>query len=294
MIDNKQIAIGVDIGGTFTDVILIDEKTRNVYSAKVLTTPERPAHAVLEAVERVLDQAKSQHGSVRTIVHGTTLATNAIIERKGARTALLATRGFRDALETATELRYDLHDLFIEFPEPLVPRHRRIGITERTRFDGEVVSPVARAEVSDALRALQSERIESVAVCFLHSYANPANEEGAAEAIRAARPDLAVSLSSRVLPEIGEYGRVSTTAANAYVQPLMSRYLAELWDALKQRGTRGAFFVMSSSGGTLSLDLARQFPVRLVESGPAAGVSIATHFAERLGLPNVLAFDMGG
>jgi N-methylhydantoinase A len=294
VIDNKQIAIGVDIGGTFTDVILIDEKTRNVYSAKVLTTPERPAHAVLEAVERVLDQAKSQHGSVRTIVHGTTLATNAIIERKGARTALLATRGFRDALETATELRYDLHDLFIEFPEPLVPRHRRIGITERTRFDGEVVSPVARAEVSDALRALQSERIESVAVCFLHSYANPANEEGAAEAIRAARPDLAVSLSSRVLPEIGEYGRVSTTAANAYVQPLMSRYLAELWDALKQRGTRGAFFVMSSSGGTLSLDLARQFPVRLVESGPAAGVSIGTHFAERLGLPNVLAFDMGG
>jgi N-methylhydantoinase A len=294
VIDDKQIAIGVDIGGTFTDVILIDERTRSVYSAKVLTTPERPAHAVLEAIERVLEQAKSRHGFVRTIVHGTTLATNAIIERKGARTALLTTRGFRDALETATELRYDLHDLFIEFPEPLVPRHRRIGVTERTRFDGEVLTPLARAEVGDALRALQSERIEAVAVCFLHSYANAANEEAAAEAICAARPDLAVSLSSRVLPEIGEYGRVSTTAANAYVQPLMSRYLAELSNALKERGTRGAFFVMSSSGGTLSLELARQFPVRLVESGPAAGVSIATHFAERLGLPNVLAFDMGG
>jgi N-methylhydantoinase A len=294
VIDNKQIAIGVDIGGTFTDVILIDENTRSVYSAKVLTTPERPAHAVLEAVDRVLKQAKSQHGFVRTIVHGTTLATNAIIERKGARTALLTTLGFRDALETATELRYDLHDLFIEFPEPLVPRHRRIGITERTRFDGEVLTPLARTEVGDALQALQSERIESVAVCFLHSYANPANEEAAAEAILAACPHLAVSLSSRVLPEIGEYGRVSTTAANAYVQPLMSRYLAELSDALKERGTRGAFFVMSSNGGTLSLDLARHFPVRLVESGPAAGVSIATHFAERLGLPNVLAFDMGG
>jgi N-methylhydantoinase A len=292
--DNRQIAIGVDIGGTFTDVILIDERTHSVYSAKVLTTPERPAQAVLEAVERVLEQAKSRHGFVRTIVHGTTLATNAIIERKGARTALLATRGFRDALETATELRYDLHDLFVEFPEPLVPRHRRIGVTERTRFDGEVLIPLARAEVDDALRALQSERIEAVAVCFLHSYANPANEEAAAEAICAARPDLAVSLSSRVLPEIGEYGRVSTTAANAYVQPLASRYLGELSDALKERGTRGAFFVMSSSGGTLSLDLARHFPVRLVESGPAAGVSIATHFAERLALPNVLAFDMGG
>src|SRR5262249_13620031 len=171
--------------------------------------------------------------------------------------------------------------------------HRRIGITERTRFDGEVLTPVTLAEVADALRVLQSERIESVAVCFLHSYANPTNEEAAAEAIRAARPDLAVSLSSRVLPEIGEYGRVSTTVANAYVQPLMSRYLAELSEALKERGSRGAFFVMSSSGGTLSLDLARQFPVRLVESGPAAGVSIAAPFAQLHGKPNVLAVDMG-
>jgi N-methylhydantoinase A len=291
---SKQIAIGVDIGGTFTDVILIVESTRCIYSVKVLTTPDRPAHAVLEAIDRVLEQARSEHKAVRTIVHGTTLATNAIIERKGARTALLATRGFRDALETATELRYDLHDLFIEFPEPLVPRHRRVGITERMRFDGEVLTPLATSEVAAALRSMQSDGIESVAVCFLHSYANPANEEAAGEAIRAARPDLAVSLSSRVLPEIGEYGRVSTTAANAYVQPLMSHYLAELSDALEERGSRGAFFVMSSSGGTLSLDLARQFPVRLVESGPAAGVSIATHFAERLELPNMLAFDMGG
>ena len=140
----------------------------------------------------------------------------------------------------------------------------------------------------------RAEDVEAVAVCFLHAYANPANEEAAAKAIRAERPDLAVALSSRVLPEIGEYGRVSTTVANAYVQPLMSQYLAELSEALKERGSRGAFFVMSSSGGTLSLDLARQFPVRLVESGPAAGVSIAAHFAQRLGKPNVLAFDMGG
>jgi N-methylhydantoinase A len=291
---SKHIAIGVDIGGTFTDVILIGEREGKIYSAKVLTTPEHPAQAVLTAIAQVLELAKASHDAVRTIVHGTTLATNAIIERKGARTALLTTRGFRDVLETRTELRYDLHDLFIEFPEPLVPRHRRIGIAERVRFDGEVLTPLAEAEVLDALRALKSEDIEAVAVCFLHAYSNSTNEDAAERAIRAERPDLSVSLSSRVLPEIGEYGRISTTVANAYVQPLMSRYLAELSSALKERGSRGAFFVMSSSGGTLSLDLARQFPVRLVESGPAAGVSIATHFAQRLGKPNILAFDMGG
>ena len=294
MKQSKHIAVGVDIGGTFTDVILVDERAGNIFSAKVLTTPGQPAQAVLTAVAQVLEQAKARHDALRTIVHGTTLATNAIIERKGARTALLTTHGFRDALETGTELRYDLHDLFIEFPEPLVPRSRRIGIAERVRFDGSVLTPLAGAEVRDALRALKSENIEAVAVCFLHAYANPANEDAAARAIQAERPDLSVSLSSRVLPEIGEYGRVSTTVANAYVQPLMSHYLAELSEALLEKGSRGAFFVMSSSGGTLSLDLARQFPVRLVESGPAAGVSIATHFAQRLGTPNILAFDMGG
>jgi N-methylhydantoinase A len=242
----------------------------------------------------VLERAKAPHAAVRTVVHGTTLATNAIIERKGARTALLATRGFRDSLETATELRYDLHDLFIEFPEPLVPRDLRIGITERMRFNGERLTPLAESEVARALEVFAADGVESVAICFLHSYANPANEEAAARLIKTARPDLSISLSSQVLPEIGEYGRVSTTAANAYVQPLMGGYLGELSNALKKRGSRGAFFVMSSSGGTLSLDLARQFPVRLVESGPAAGVSIAAHFAERLEAPDVLAFDMGG
>ena len=290
----RHIVIGVDIGGTFTDVILVDERTGGVHSAKLLTTPEQPEQAVLTAVDQVLDQAQAAHGSVRTIVHGTTLATNAIIERKGARTALLATRGFRDALETATEMRYDLHDLFITFPEPLIPRRRRIGVTERTRYEGTVLTPLDEAEVLAALDALGSEGVEAIAVCFLHAYANPANEEAAARVIRAARPALSLSLSSRVLPEIGEYGRVSTTAANAYVQPLVARYLSELAGALKTRGSRGAFFVMGSNGGTLSLDLACAFPVRLVESGPAAGVSIAAHYARQLGAPNVMAFDMGG
>jgi N-methylhydantoinase A/oxoprolinase/acetone carboxylase beta subunit len=245
---------------------------------------------VLAAVARVLrGPGAPQRHSYHRARHN--LGDNAIIEHKRA-ARRLTTRGFACAPERA-ELRYDLHDLFIEFPEPLVPRDCRIGISERVRFDGQVLAPLAEAEVREALGALQAENIEAVAVCFLHAYANPANEEAAARVLLARRPDLSVSLSSQVLPEIGEYGRVSTTVANAYVQPLISRYLAELSEALKEQGSCGAFFVMSSSGGTLSLDLARQFPVRLVESGPAAGVSIATHFARRLGTPNVLAFDMG-
>ncbi len=294
MEDDKTIAIGVDIGGTFTDVILLDEVAGSMHAAKVLTTPGRLHEAVLAAVAEVLTLANARYQAVRTIVHGTTLATNAIIERKGASMALLTTRGFRDALETRTELRYDLYDLFIEFPEPLVERHRRLGITERVRFDGRLETPIVAAEVHEALRLLGCESIEAIAVCFLHAYANAANEQAAAKIIEAQRPDVAVSLSSAVLPEIGEYGRVSTTVANAYVQPLISRYLGNLSQALRDAGSGAAFFVMSSNGGTLSLDLARQFPVRLVASGPAAGVSIATHFAQRLGKPNLLAFDMGG
>ena len=290
----KHIAIGVDIGGTFTDVILLDETSSQLFSAKVLTTPGQPALAVLKAVSDVLEQAGAVHESVRTIVHGTTLATNAIIERKGARTGLLCTKGFRDALETASELRYDLYDLFIEFPEPLVPRQRRVGISERMRHDGTEIAPLSEADVLDALAELERDGVEAIAVCFLHSYANPDHELAAAKLIASKRPDLPLSLSSRVLPEIGEYGRVSTTAANAYVQPLISRYLSDLSQSLEAQGSSGAFFVMGSSGGTLTVDLARQFPVRLVESGPAAGVSIAAYYARLLDIPNILAFDMGG
>src|SRR5262245_878585 len=290
----KTIAIGVEIGGTFTDVVLLDEAAGRMTSAKVLTTPGQPEEAVLAAVAQALADAERGYQEVRTIVHGTTLATNAIIERKGATTALLTTRGFRDVLETRTELRYDLYDVFIEFPEPLVPRQRRIGITERVRFDGGVLTALVEAEVHDALRRLRLDKVEAIAVCFLHAYANGVHEKKAANIINEVCPDLAVSLSSEVLPEIGEYGRVSTTAANAYVQPLLSRYLGRLSEVFERAGCRGGFFVMSSNGGSLSLDLARRFPVRLVESGPAAGVSIATHFARRLGKPNVLAFDMGG
>lgn len=294
MSETKYIAIGADIGGTFTDVVVVDERTHAIYSAKVLTTPEKPEQAVLAAVDEMLQSTAAPPDSIRTLVHGTTLATNAIIERKGARTLLLTTRGFRDALETRTELRYDLYDLFIQFPEPLVPRRRRIGVSERTLYDGAVQVPVQLDDVSAALASAHAEGVEAIAVCFLHSYANPANERGARTAIEEALPGIPVSLSSDVLPEIGEYGRVSTTVANAYVQPLIDRYLGALDRALAEKGSSGAFFVMGSNAGTLSLDVARQHPVRLVESGPAAGVSIAAHYARTLDISHLLSFDMGG
>ena len=290
----RTISIGVDIGGTFTDVVLIEQGTRTVVSSKVLTTPSKPEQAVLDAIDAVLSRSTHGYDAVRTYVHGTTLATNAIIERKGARTGLLTTQGFRDSLETASELRYELYDPFIEFPEPLIPRYLRFGVAERTQFDGVILSPTDTDAVDGAIDDMLAAGVESVAVCFLHAYANPANELAAAKAIAAAHPDLSVSLSSRVLPEIGEYARTSTTAANAYVRPLVARYLTDLVQLLLERGSKGAFFVMSSSGGTLSLELAREFPVRLVESGPAAGVSIAAHYATELDKPNLLSFDMGG
>jgi N-methylhydantoinase A len=290
----RHLRVGVDIGGTFTDLVLIDDVGGQLFSGKVLTTPDDPAAGVLAGIGKVLAQAAARPEAVGSLVHGTTLATNAIIERKGARTALLTTNGFRDILETRRELRYDLYDLFITFPEPLVPRSLRLGMPERTKYDGQVLEPLNAEEVAAALEHLAEQGVESVAVCFLHSYANPANELAARRVIQARQPNLRVSLSCEVLPEVGEYGRVSTTVANAYVQPLVECYLGRLVDALAERGARAPFFVMSSSGGTLSDEVAKRFPVRLVESGPAAGASVASFYAERTGTPRLLAFDMGG
>ncbi len=294
MSETRFIAIGADIGGTFTDIVVIDERTSLIHSAKVLTTPDRPEAAVLEAVDQMLSLTKTAAGDIRTLVHGTTLATNAIIERKGARTLLLTTKGFRDALETRTELRYDLHDLFIQFPEPLVPRRRRIGVSERSLFDGSIETALLTEDITKALKSEHAKELEAIAICFLHSYANPENEIAAKAAVEKIVPDIPISLSSEVLPEIGEYGRVSTTVANAYVQPLIESYLGALDSTLEDKGSSGAFFVMGSNAGTLSLDVARKHPVRLVESGPAAGVSIAAHYARSLDLSHLLSFDMGG
>jgi N-methylhydantoinase A len=290
----RRLRVGVDIGGTFTDLIVVDAAAGRVYAAKVLTTPHDPAQGVLAGIAKALAQAGGQPGDVQSIVHGTTLATNAIIERKGARTALLTTHGFRDVLETGTELRYDLYDIFITFPQPLVPRRLRLPISERTRYDGQVLEALQVADLDAALATMAAEDVQAVAVCFLHSYANPTNERAARAYLAARAPHLHVSLSSDVLPEVGEYGRVSTTVANAYVQPLVERYLRQLVGALAERGARGAFFVMSSHGGTLSVDAAARLPVRLVESGPAAGAAAAAFYGRRMARRNVLAFDMGG
>jgi len=289
-----RVVVGVDIGGTFTDLVLLPGGRRPAASHKLLTTPRDPAEAVMRGVRELLAAQGLAPDEVTLLVHGTTLATNAIIERKGAKTALLTTLGFRDVLETGTEMRYDLYDLFIEFPAPLVPRKLRIGIAERTDYTGEIRRPVDPREVSDAVRALHADGIEALAICFLHSYANPENEERAAAVARDVAPDLAISLSSRVLPEIGEYGRVSTTVANAYVQPIIESYLERLGRALLDDGLKGPLHVMTSNGGTMPAARARERPVRLVESGPAAGIHAAVAYGRELKRPDLIAFDMGG
>jgi N-methylhydantoinase A len=289
----NRLELGVDIGGTFTDVVLVRGSGR-IRTAKVLTTPHDPERAVLEGIGKVLREEAASADRVARLVHATTLATNAIVERKGCRTAMVTTAGFRDVLETRNELRYDLYDLFLDLPPAVVPRALRIPVTERVRYDGKVVQAPEPEELEEIARHLVSEHVESVAVCLIHAYANPENEHLVAATLRKQIPRLAVSLSSEVLPEIGEYGRFSTTTINAYVQPLVARYLERLAGALERDGFTGMFTVMASSGGTMPLAAAERFPVRLVESGPAAGVHAASAAGVALQIPRLLSLDIGG
>ena len=284
--------LGVDIGGTFTDVALeVGEERR---TAKVLTTVEAPERGVLEAVRSVLDQASVAPSTVGTVIHGTTLATNAIIERKGARTALLTTDGFRDTVEIRHESRFDQYDLHIELPPPLVPRRLRLGIRERMDAAGRVLVPLAEEDVEDAIATLRAAEVESVAIGFLHSFTNPAHEQRTAEILRTALPEVPVTLSSEVSPEMREYERLSTASANAYVQPLVARYLGNLARDLSAAGISAPLFLMSSGGGITTVETAMRFPVRLVESGPAGGAIFAGRIAAEYALDKVLSFDMGG
>ena len=287
----RAIRIGIDIGGTFTDLVAIrDGRVTGV--EKVLTTPDDPARAVADGVRVLL--GKTDPSQVTEVVHGTTLVPNALIERKGAVTALLATRGFRDSLEMRREHRYDLYDLALTLPEPLVPRRRRWEVSERILADGTVDIEIDLAEVrSLAARALE-EGVEAIAICFLHSYRYAAHERAAAELLRRIAPSIPVSISSAVVPEIGEFVRTSTTVANAYVQPLVSRYLAAIEQDLESAGISAPMHVMLSSGGLTDVASARQHPIRMSESGPAAGVIAAAYIGRRAGQPDVLAFDMGG
>ena len=283
--------LGVDIGGTFTDVALEVGESR--YTIKVLTTAA-PEEGVVEAVSAVLSEAGMALSEVGLVIHGTTLATNALIERKGAVTALVTTEGFRDSVEMGTESRFEQYDVFMDKPPPLVPRRRRHGVPERMDARGRVLLPLDEAAVEALAPGLERDGVESLAIGFLHGFVNPAHERRARDILAARLPGLAITLSSEVSPEMREYERFSTACANAYVQPLMARYLTRLESELAAGGFAGALFVMLSGGGVATLDTAIRFPVRLVESGPAGGAIFASHIAAESDLDRVLSFDMGG
>ncbi|MEJ0074180.1 MAG: hydantoinase/oxoprolinase family protein [Alphaproteobacteria bacterium] len=286
-----DVRMAVDIGGTFTDIVLDRGSAR--ITRKVLTT-QRPEEGVLSGARLVLGDAGLHFSDIDVFIHGTTLATNAIIERRGARTALIATDGFRDTIEIANESRYDQYDLTIEKPQPLVPRALRFTVPERVDVHGKVRLALDEAAVAAQVVRLKDNGIEAVAICFMHSYVNPAHEQRTGEILKKAMPELSITLSCEVCPEIREYERTSTAVANAYVQPLMDGYLARMDEALRQEQYRGAVYLVTSGGGLTSIDTARKFPVRLVESGPAGGAIFAAQVAARGGEKKVLSFDMGG
>jgi N-methylhydantoinase A/acetone carboxylase, beta subunit len=290
----KNFRAGVDIGGTFTDFILFDEQAASIRLHKCLTTPKDPSQGALGGLAELVAAAEISVADLSEIVHGTTLVTNAVIERKGAPVGLITTEGFRDVLEIGTEQRYDIYDLFLTFPDPLVSRSRRIEISERMGADGEVIKPLDEVSVLRAVKKLAADRVEAIAVCLMHSYRNPAHEKRVREIIKQHYPDISVSISSEVVAEISEYPRFVTTCANAYVQPLMDRYLRRFEQELKARGFTGAFRLMHSAGGLVSVDEAREFPIRLLESGPAGGALATAWFGKAAGQENVIAFDMGG
>src|SRR5690349_3839569 len=291
MSTRPDVRMAVDIGGTFTDVVL-DRGSERI-TRKVLTT-HKPEEGVLSGARLVLGDAGLHFSDIDVFIHGTTLATNAIIERRGARTALIATEGFRDVIEIANESRYDQYDLTIEKPQPLVPRALRFTVPERVDIHGKVRLPLDEAAVAAQVARLKDAGIEAVAICFMHSYVNPAHEQRAGEILKKAMPQLSITLSCEVCPEIREYERTSTAVANAYVQPLMGGYLARMDEALRHEQFRGAIYLVTSGGGLTSIDTARKFPVRLVESGPAGGAIFAAQVAARAAEKKVLSFDMGG
>jgi len=286
--------IGVDIGGTFTDFVLLDSRTGVLSNGKVLTTPQAPEQAVLAGIRELLDRHGIAPDQVAHVIHGTTLVANALIERRGVPTGLVTTEGFRDVVEIGTELRHDTYDLFMRVPEPLVPRSRRLGVPERILPDGTVRTPLDEAAARDAARSLAAAGVQAVAVCFLHGFRNPAHERRMAEVLAEEAPGITICLSSDVVPEIGEYERASTTICNAYVLPVAQRYLTRLADGLRSLGLSGPLYLMLSDGGTVSEQTAAQHPIRLVQSGPAGGVRATALLGGAAGAADILCFDMGG
>jgi len=286
--------VGVDIGGTFTDFILYDEASCEVRLFKHLTTPDDPSRGALIGLDELMALAGCSIENIDEIVHGTTLVANAVIERKGARVGLITTDGFRDVIEIGTEQRYDIYDLTLAYPEPLVPRARRLEVIERIGSDGAVITPLDEGSVIAAAEQLVSDDVDAIAVCLMHAYRNTAHERRVRELIASRHPGIAVSTSSEVVAEISEYPRFVTTCANAYVQPLMAEYLGRLQSTLTEKGFNGALHLMHSAGGLVSVEEAHDFPIRLLESGPAGGALATTWFGRKAGYENAIAFDMGG
>jgi len=286
--------LGCDIGGTFTDFVLINDDTGQFQINKCLTTPGDPSDAVEQGIREMLERSPGFMPQIEEIIHGTTLVINAIIERKGAKTGLITTRGFRDVLELGRELRYDAYDIFAEYPPPLVPRSLRREVTERVASDGRVIKALDEAEVPKVLTGLLDMGIESLAVCLINSYENPVHEKLIKAIIEQQAPGLSLSTSFEVLPQIREYERTCTTVTNAYVKPITAEYLAKLSARLESLGFKGKLFIMLSSGGITSVETARQFPVRIIESGPTAAVIASQHYGRMFAIKDMFCFDMGG
>jgi N-methylhydantoinase A len=290
----SEFALSIDIGGTFTDIVILDSSSGRIEVAKTLTTYPDPSQGVLEGVRSLFARARVSGSSFSRVIHGTTLVTNTLIERKGAKTGLLTTNGFRDVLEIGREGRYDIYDLGLQLPEPLVERRHRLGVVERMNPDGSVRVPLDLSTIDAACDALIQEEIESVGVCFLHAYANPDHEKRARDRLLDRMPGCAVSISSEVAPELREYERTSTTVANSYVQPMVKTYLTRLEVGLNELGLSAPLHIMLSNGGSCSVGTASRFPIRLVESGPCGGALAAAEWARQAGISHVFAFDMGG
>ena len=287
-----SIRFAADIGGTFTDVVL--DKNGLVHSKKLLTTYDDPANAVISGLDQLMSEAALEAKDIELVLHGTTLATNALIERSGAKTALLTTEGHRDVLEMAFENRFEQYDVDIDRRPPLIDRSFRIGVRQRHASDGEEIIPLDQEQLVSSVRWLSEQGVASYAVGYLHSYANPSHEVRTLEIIKDLVPEASVSLSSTVCPEIREYERLSTTSANAYIKPLMEEYLESLELQLRSRGITCPLLLMTSGGGLTTLDTAKIYPIRLVESGPAGGAILAEQLSKELNEPSLVSFDMGG
>ena len=288
----NSVRLGVDIGGTFTDVVL--EKDGASFSTKVLTTYIAPENAIIDGMGQVCAKAGVTPAQIDQIIHGTTLATNALIERRGAKTAFITTTGFRDVIEMRTESRFEQYYLNLTLPEPLLARQMRYTVTERVDAKGNILIPLDRAEVEDVVAMIKTAGYESVAVGLLHSYLNDTHEKMVRDVLAEMMPEAMISISSEVSPQMREYERFNTVVANAYIKPLMKSYLGRLEGRLRDEGADCPIFLMHSGGGIISLESAADFPVRLVESGPAGGAVFAANIAARYGLDKVLSFDMGG